>query len=585
MEPFNTYFSADQIIFLLCKFRLKYAKQRHKVHLLRDISLHPYTLDNFLKKGHCPEELASLMPARRSWLRLNPKDRKRCRSSTDINFESLRRTILTIHIRVKEEGLLPPTWYVNLVKFIEDIQKRINAEHPSPIKKPTILAIKKENKQNCRKFRPISQYSLEDRIIIGQTARYLTQTFDHHLLDCAYAFRASKRGIGVKTHHDTIDRILDYKRHHLGKNIYVAECDIRKFFDCVRHDHVASIFESFVARAKSDGYHYDDRATAFFHQYLDSYAFNIDIYPLKNTDYFQNLGYDQGEFEWPEEKLKREYYGDGINDYRIGVPQGGALSCLISNLLLHNVDEDVLANNSDKEIEYLRFCDDMILLSINRESCNKALDRYIAATKRNYLLIHEPKEIEKYGKRFYNSDVSKSKMPFLWAALSDTAVSSPWISFVGYQIRYDGSVRVRKKSIEKEVKKQQKEATEVLKAVFSKDIANINLNSRKSLKQQLIALESRLISMSVGRHKIYNYKKALPALCWTNGFKRLFSNSVAKSQLRLLDSKRNRELFRVKKTLANLTKQSENPDRIELPTKYLGAPFSYYAFLHKNLRK
>lgn len=547
---------------------------------MRDISLHSNTLRDFHEKNLCPDELLRLLPPRRAWVRLGISDRKRYKSSTEISIESLKRTVLSEHYRVRE-GKSPSGWYLRLESFIQDVHKRIGDANEIFIEKPTIIALKKENSRQCRKFRPISEYPLTDRVIISITAKYLTQIFDRQLLDCAYAFRAVSKS-NVRTHHETIDAILAFKKRHQNRKMYVAECDIKKFYDCVNHNLIKDIFSGFVYRARQYENKYDDRATSIFLKYLDSYSFNLDVYPLNGTDHFSKLGCPNGEFEWPEGELKSEFYGEQISELKLGVPQGGALSCLISNLLLHNVDEVVLGNKGVFDIEYLRYCDDMILLADRRETCEDVLYKYTEALRRNLLLVHNPREIGKYGKTFFN--VSKSKKPFLWNANSVCEPYSPWISFVGYQVRFDGVIRVRKKSIEKEINKQEREATRVLKAINYKEIKDINTNSRKSLKQQLLALECRLIAMSVGRHQLHNYKSITPTMCWANGFRKLLGHSTARSQLKLLDSKRNRQIFRVKTILANLVKESDNPDVCELPTRYRGAPFSYYGVFTKTTR-
>jgi len=582
MKSFDSYFTDEHIIKLLCRFRLKYAKQRHKIHLLRDISLHDSTLKSFRDRYHSPPELSSILPPRRKWIRLKPSQRAAFTSSTDIALEEIRKTILTTQIRIASGEMDAPLWYSNLLIFIENVKNRISGIDKNPIQKPKIIPIRKENKITCRKFRPISQYELIDRIIIGQTARYLTLMFDDQLMDCSFAFRAKKKGVGVKTHHDAIQEIQAFRLRHVGQEIYVAECDIKKFFDCVEHGHIKGVFLSFVKNAKLKYETYDDRATDIFFQYLGSYAFNVDVYSLKGTSYFERPGFENGEFEWPERLLTSEFYNN-LNDKRIGVPQGGALSCLIANLILHDVDRRVLIGGESKDLLFLRFCDDMILLATTRDLCEQALSRYVDGIKANYLLIHEPKELIKYSNQFYNSDISKSKKPFLWASTKGSENASPWISFVGYQIRYDSAIRVRKKSLQKEVKKQEKETGEVLRAIRSREKEKLDLHSRKSLKQQIIALESRLIAMSVGRHKLYNYKVKEPALCWTNGFKILSFNHVSKSQLKYLDSRRNRQLFILKRELSNLKKASEKPDLLQKPNKFNGTPFSYFGFLARKM--
>jgi hypothetical protein len=577
MRKFYQYFSHEEIIRLLCKYRLKYAKQRHKVHLLRDISLHPKTLEAFQTKGICPSELSSILPPRRSWLRLNEKQRKFYKSSKDVAFESLRRTVLTTHIKVTQGAIKAPAWYEKLIAFIEEIQNRINGKIVDKIKTPKIIAIQKDH-TNKYKYRPISQYRLSDRIVIGQTARYLTELFDDQLSDSAYAFRAKVQKKKARTHHDCVDKILEFKFKSGSNSIWIAECDISKFFDCINHKTIESTFNDFVQNANENC---DSKAVNIFNEYLNSYAFNIDVNPLNSSDFFKEKKLNDAYFEWVEEDLKNYFYGETLNNERIGVPQGGALSCLIANLIMHSVDDFVLTGNYKNDICYLRFCDDMIILTNSQEDCNQALNNYMEELNRLLLLAHKPTEIFYYNKSFFNQ--TKSKSPYKWGFKKDEK-EIPWISFVGYQIRWDGCIRARKKSIIKEIEKQKKEAEEVLKAIHSHDKENLNNHSRKSLKQQVYALENRLISMSAGRVKMYNYKTVSNSLCWTNGFKKVSNHFTSKTQLRLLDKNRNKQLYRVKKELQELVKMSENPDLLIPPNKFFGAPFSYYSLLHVKIK-
>jgi hypothetical protein len=91
----------------------------------------------------------------------------------------------------------------------------------------------------------------------------------------------------------------------------------------------------------------------------------------------------------------------------------------------------------------------MILLASKKWVCRKAFDLYCAALKRKQLPIHLPKEPGQYSKQFY---AGKSHLPYFWGNHT-IGRRIPWIQFVGYQIRYDGLVRVRRKSVQKELKK------------------------------------------------------------------------------------------------------------------------------------
>lgn len=56
--------------------------------------------------------------------------------------------------------------------------------------------------------------------------------------------------------------------------------------------------------------------------------------------------------EWVKELLNEECSYEGEPR---GIPQGGALSTLLANVVLHFVDEQVLKSRQDKDMLYMRF--------------------------------------------------------------------------------------------------------------------------------------------------------------------------------------------------------------------------------------
>lgn len=576
MPNYEDYFSAKNIIKTLCKYRIKQAKKKHKLHLLRDISLHKVSILLLKNKHNCPPSLKELFPSRRTWHRANNEERKKFDNSQDTTIFSLYKTITSIHYKVINGIITQPDWYVKLQQFIERVQARAANPDMMYIQSPVINPIKKDNTPTCKVCRPISLYNLEDRIIIGFTAKYLTDLFDPFLHNCSYAFRSSKLE-EIRTHHDTINKIAEYRKERPKKPIYVAECDLEKFFDCLNHKTIIEAFEKFIFKVTDSGAFFESKARKIFNQYLASYTFNKTVLKYNGTHYFDQFGIPGGVFDWPHVKLESNYYGDKLLEEDIGVPQGGALSCLIANFLLHEVDEAVDSEPKDPELLYLRFCDDMVILHTIKEKCDAALNRYLLKIDTLNLIVHKPEVITNYDRGFWKT---KSKSPYNWSSNSNAKSAVPWLGFVGYQIRYDGIIRVRKKSLLKEATKQKHEMLEVLKALNlnKRTKHRANEHSRKSKKQQIYALENRLISMSVGRANLYNYKTAQHGLCWTNGFKCLDMNFVSRTQCKYLDRSRKHTLSKFGKTLSNLIKPSEKPSRLSEKTFY-GHPFSYHGFL------
>lgn len=376
--------------------------------------------------------------------------------------------------------------------------------------------------------------------------------------------------------------MIKYREENTG-NLWVSECDIKKFFDCVNHE---IVLENFYLLIRQNRLNIDDRAINLFISYLNSYSFNGHVYPKNKTDYFKSLNLDGCSFPWPDEDLYVNFYGQNNNfNQPIGVPQGGAISCFIANLIMHHVDMMVTSCATDNSLLYMRFCDDMIIVHPEKKVCSDALKRYEDAVFNQNLLIHEAKFVGPYSKDFWDQKI-KSKKPYRWGPRNITG-NVPWVSFVGYQVRYDGNTRIRKASLKKEIEKQKHEINEVIKALGQKtnkyhpnlsDI-DINLTSRKSIKQQIHSAHSRLISMSVGRVSLYSKDKTF-GMCWTNGFKSLNKNSIIESQLKQLDRFRNKHIFFLKKRLSHLEKKSNKVSKIK-QVKFFGAPFSYHYYIHR----
>ena len=577
---FEDYFQPANVIKLLCKYRAKVALDRHKSHLLADISKSKKTIEDFKKKCLTPNEITKLLPPRRKWYKPNKDERAKFASSQKLQEYAINKTIKTEGLRIKSNITTKPDWYIGLDEFLKRINERISNPSKESIKQPKIVAILKENTPSCKECRPISLYDdLEDKIIISQTAKYLTDLFDPYFLDCSYAFRSVKGKKSPVTHHDTILKLCEYRSRHQSEDVYASECDIQKFYDCLNHIEILNAFDEFQKRNHVIVH---PSAVTFFKQYLDSYSFSKDVYPLNKSGYFKDklLGCN---FKWVEEELLTSFYPEqkeiGLSNLKIGVPQGGAISCFISNLLLHSVDEGVI-DKDDKELLYLRFCDDMVILHSNKAKCENALERYKSKIKELKILIHEPQSFDEYSKQFWGKKL-KSKKPYKWGARSKGEPCVPWLSFVGYNIKYDGSIRVRWKSIKKELKKQKEESKTVLTAL-NLDKSSLNATSKKSKRQQVFALQQRLISMSVGRISIFEERSQ--TLCWVNGFRALNGSKTALRQLRILDTNRTKVVKDFKKKLSKLTNPTIKPDIFNKSNlKFFGAPFSYHAFLRKKI--
>ena len=126
-----------------------------------------------------------------------------------------------------------------------------------------------------------------------------------------------------------------------------------------------------------------------------------------------------------------------------GVPQGGALSLLVANIVLNDVDQSIVSTE-DPDRLMIRYCDDMVLLHTDRDQCARLMNNYTQSLTGHKLYYHE---FEPYHDRKSFWEV-KSHSPYLWGD-GDIGSSNRYIGFLGYELSRKGQLRLRKRNIEK----------------------------------------------------------------------------------------------------------------------------------------
>ncbi len=597
MKEFETYFSGDAIVSYLCKLRAKVANGRNKkhlIHLLTDSDKFNYHVNDskkyleidevnsneFIKYEHqFLTELNKLFPSRKKWVVLGGKSRinkktKQSLSATDRNYYSLLKTIKSFRNKSPNEP-----WLIALDEFLLDIQTSISSgsyKVASPIIYPKLKKEKQLNGPN--ECRPISLFSLKDRIILSITNKYLTRLFDKYFENCSYAFRSkiNKEGTAILTHHDCIKDILEYRLEHQNSPLWVVECDMEKFYDSVNHKIIKELFIQLIEQSKSAFPSIDfGKPSHIFFEFLDCYAFNINVPTKSDLAYWSSYVIPKGEFEWVGDRFKELEYYENIDTERIGVPQGGALSGLIANIVLNVADKEVLKT----DVFYTRFCDDMLIIHPDLEVCKVAKENYINVLKGLKLVPHGfklDKDLSEKRTKVIKGQPEitlapfwkgKSKGPYKWDSISNEGF--PWIGFVGYEMHNKGFVRVRKKSFHKELQKQSEVIDEIRKAV--------KYRMRKSKGSVTESAIHRLIGMSVGRVTLKNFDTVSNDLCWKNGFKELAMNTYSIQQIKQLDRNRNRLYYDLVKDLKEPVVEEEN--KIQSKPRqviHFNKPFSYY---------
>jgi len=502
-------------------------------------------------------------------------------STLKMNTMSLERTI----DRHRESS--PPFGFViALNAFIAELRAaladpgyKITSPHIYPKRKTKVKSLQAGAENICR---PISLFELKDKIILSLTNQYLTKLLDPQFSSCSFAFRAaSKPSQPPPSHHDAIRKLVQYRQRFEGESLWVSERDMEKFYDSVNHRVIMERFEVIkqVLEAKDPTLDFTI-PTRIFEKYLKCYSFNRNVLPLnEDTKWWQEHRIEGGRFEWIAAQLKDSGYYEDLDNEDIGVPQGGTLSGLIANIVLDSVDKTIPA---DDRLLYLRFCDDMLIIHPDRDRCESITNTYEDALKGSLLvphkvapsesLVRERKVSRKYFPRMSTGPFwrRKSKGPYLWGPFNEN--SFPWIGFVGYEVSYDGLIRVRQDSIRKELDKQRKVIHDVTKA--------IRKGRRRSDGFILKSTMSRLVGMSVGRVSLWNYKDLESELCWKSGFRELSPNRHSIRQLKLLDKCRNRLYYKLVKYLRSLPKRRQRTEaKVNVGSRQIVAfnkPFSYY---------
>jgi hypothetical protein len=144
----------------------------------------------------------------------------------------------------------------------------------------------------------------------------------------------------------------------------------------------------------------------------------------------------------------------------VGLPQGAALSPLIANMVLNEIDEHVLEEKmqngriTDPELLYIRYCDDIVLMHTDLKQCTNLIQRYQQVLEQYALRYHPFKHVAQMkdgktlladGNTYPYWTKAKSKAPYLWGDGMGDAVR--WIGFLGYEICRTGELRIRKSSV------------------------------------------------------------------------------------------------------------------------------------------
>lgn len=555
-------FSIASIVRMLVRMRLRMAMKRHVQHFYCSISDRPQfgremSLQRLSVSGGDDVDclkVSDCVPGRRYW----PHPRREVRAASNCDKAQEDALIAKMLHDIEDDGF-SADWKGNLLALCRQIRTRIDDDAIS-FKRPRLHLLEKGRNS----FRCLATYeNLADRIIIGRLATYLRDVFDSQMRDNSYAFRKN----GKIKHLTAIRKLRDFRLRYPNKRLYVAECDIQKFFDVIHHDVAMDAFEAFASANVSEIEPWMRNAVR---AYLDSYSSFRNLEEDADISDEQKIMVGFNSSAELRTAISKIYGNISPANLPLGIPQGGALSPLLINLVLHRADEAVLSGD-DGELFYARYCDDMVIVHPNSKKCKATFDRYLMMMESLRLPIHPAMRGMRYGKEFFDG---KTKGPYAWLDCRRGALRcSPWVSFLGEQIRFDGEVRVRRESVEKQQQKLQKEKGLLQRAIGK---SGVFLKRTLNMDEVFNRFCSRLISIGVG-YSSWECMGNSADRCWMAAFPGITNSHWTRLQMKKLDRSRDRVICAVKYGCLKSKKEGES-------TSFFGRPFSYKGFLEREER-
>ena len=480
MLSFIEYASEQRILELLIKERVKIALKGK----LKGVST-----DRIINRAECGEVLTTteqvftIMPARNSWHRPRKQERRLNSGEESKSHKQILTRSIAITIQQHRKLKTPPQYLKNLDAFVSSLREDICSCEPITFNSIKIIGKKKKvNSEGVEILRPICVFeSLREKLLIALASKYLTEVFDYLLHEEILSYRPLRKYHGSETpiltdRDNAIQNIHAYRKAHRCGTLYVAECDIQKYFDTINHDVIRSCFKSFADKVKTLDANFDySQVERIVNAYLNSYSFYRNVEAENEKKKVRNQ-----QFETPKAHLFIErgcYTAEEFESTKdkIGIPQGGALSALMSNVILHTIDSESILDRPDINRFFCRYGDDILLMHTSKTECERLINRYCEALTQHKLLYHDFISVaDKEFRRANGVSIrpilwdQKSRKPFLWGRSKTELESVDWIGFLGYEMRYTGEVRLRRSSFDNKIKTIKRKYYSGAKTKFAK---------------------------------------------------------------------------------------------------------------------
>jgi group II intron reverse transcriptase/maturase len=217
-----------------------------------------------------------------------------------------------------------------LLTFLKDNQKKLIQKlkegkyKPNPVRR---VEIPKETKGETRK---LGVPTVVDRVFQQAITQVLTPIYEEQFSENSYGFRPNRGA------HDALKQC---QQNVDDGYVYVVDMDLEKFFDTVCQSKLIEV----LSRTIKDG-----RVISLIHKYLNAGVISNGMF--KKTD--------------------------------VGMPQGGPLSPLLSNIMLNELDKELERRGH----RFVRYADDCMIFCKSKESAVRTLENIIAYIERKLFL-------------------------------------------------------------------------------------------------------------------------------------------------------------------------------------------------------
>jgi group II intron reverse transcriptase/maturase len=206
---------------------------------------------------------------------------------------------------------------------------------PNPVRR---VEIPKEEKGKVRK---LGIPTVVDRVVQQAIAQVLSPIFEKQFSDNSFGFRPKRSA------HDAIRKCQ--------KNIdegykYVVDMDLERYFDTVNQSKLVEV----LSRTIKDG-----QVISLIHKFLRAGV--VVRHKFEETE--------------------------------VGVPQGGPLSPLLSNIMLNELDQELESRGH----RFVRYADDMVIFCKSRKSANRTLENILPYIEKElFLRVNRSKTVVDY---------------------------------------------------------------------------------------------------------------------------------------------------------------------------------------------